>query len=173
MKVLTVLLFAVLTIPLVPAQQQSADATPDSAKPTAAHNKDKSKKEPATANPDKSAESAKPAEPPKSEEVTDKDKEEHFDVAEVPPIITHHQITLNGKTLNYTATTGRLPLKRPDGKIEGEMFFVAYTLDGQDAGKRPLTFAFNGGPGSASVWLHMGALGPKRVVLQSNGFMPA
>ena len=173
MKVLTVLLFAVLTIPLVPAQQQSADATPDSAKPTAAHNKDKSKKEPATANPDKSAESAKPAEPPKSEEVTDKDKEEHFDVAEVPPIITHHQITLNGKTLNYTATTGRLPLKRADGKIEGEMFFVAYTLDGQDAAKRPLTFAFNGGPGSASVWLHMGALGPKRVVLQSNGFMPA
>ena len=52
------------------------------------------------------------------------------------------------------------------------MFFVAYTLDGQDAGKRPLTFAFNGGPGSASVWLHMGALGPKRVVLQPNGFMP-
>jgi carboxypeptidase C (cathepsin A) len=75
--------------------------------------------------------------------------------------------------LNYTATVGRLPLKRGDGKIEAEMFFVAYTLDGQDVGKRPLTFAFNGGPGSASVWLHMGALGPKRVVLQSNGFMPA
>jgi carboxypeptidase C (cathepsin A) len=174
MKVLTVLLFAILTIPLVPAQQQSPNATPDSAKQAAAHNnKDKTKKEPAAANPDKSAESAKPAEPSKSEEVTDKDKEEHFDVSEVPPVITHHQITLNGKTLNYTATTGRLPLKRPDGKIEGEMFFVAYTLDGQDAGKRPLTFAFNGGPGSASVWLHMGALGPKRVVLQSNGFMPA
>jgi carboxypeptidase C (cathepsin A) len=174
MKVLTVLLLAILTIPLAAAQpQQSADATPDSPKPTAAHNKDKSKKEPAAANPDKSAESAKPAEPSKSEEVTDKDKEEHFDVSEVPPVITHHQITLNGKTLNYTATTGRLPLKRADGKIEGEMFFVAYTLDGQDAAKRPLTFAFNGGPGSASVWLHMGALGPKRVVLQSNGFMPA
>ncbi len=52
------------------------------------------------------------------------------------------------------------------------MFFVAYTLDGAEAGKRPLTFAFNGGPGSASVWLHMGALGPKRVVLQPTGFMP-
>ncbi len=88
-------------------------------------------------------------------------------------MVTHHQITVNGKTLAYTATTGRLPLKRPDGKIEAEMFFVAYTLDGQDAAKRPLTFAFNGGPGSASVWLHMGALGPKRVVLQPNGFMPA
>ncbi len=52
------------------------------------------------------------------------------------------------------------------------MFFVAYSLDGQNAGERPLTFAFNGGPGSASVWLHMGALGPKRVVLQPDGFMP-
>jgi len=52
------------------------------------------------------------------------------------------------------------------------MFFVAYTLDGQDAAKRPLTFAFNGGPGSASVWLHMGALGPRKVVLQPDGFMP-
>ena len=54
------------------------------------------------------------------------------------------------KLLKYTATTGRLPLKRGDGKIEAEMFFVAYTLDGQDAEKRPLTFAFNGGPGSAT-----------------------
>ena len=60
-------------------------------------------------------------------------------------------------------SAGRLPLKRGDGKTEAMMFFVAYTLDGQDAAKRPLTFAFNGGPGSASIWLHMGALGPKRV----------
>ena len=172
MKTFAVLLLAVLTIPLVTAQQeQSRDATPDNAKQAAAR-KTKSGQPPA-ANSDKSAESAKPAEPSKSEEVTDKDKEEHFDVAEVPPVVTHHQTTLNGKTLNYTATAGRLPLKRADGKIEAEMFFVAYTLDGQDVGKRALTFAFNGGPGSASVWLHMGALGPKRVVLQSNGFMPA
>jgi carboxypeptidase C (cathepsin A) len=60
--------------------------------------------------------------------------------------------------------------RRQDGSRN---VFVAYTLDGQEAGKRPLTFSFNGGPGSASVWLHMGALGPKRVVLQPNGFMPA
>jgi carboxypeptidase C (cathepsin A) len=105
-------------------------------------------------------------------EATDKDKEEHFDVTEVAPIVTHHQTTVDGKLLKYTATTGRLPIKRPDGKIEAEMFFVAYTLDGAEASNRPLTFAFNGGPGSASVWLHMGALGPKRVVLQPNGFMP-
>ena len=102
----------------------------------------------------------------------DKEKEEHYDMTEVPPAMTHHQITVAGKMLKYTATAGRLPIKRGDGKIEAEMFYVAYTLDGQDAAKRPLTFAFNGGPGSASLWLHMGALGPKRVVLQPDGFMP-
>jgi carboxypeptidase C (cathepsin A) len=102
---------------------------------------------------------------------TDKDKEE-YDVSEVPPVVTHHQLTLDGKLLKYTATTGRLPLKRGDGKIEAEMFFVAYTLDGQDAGKRPLTFAFNGGPGSATIWLHMGAWGPRRVAMQPEGFLP-
>jgi carboxypeptidase C (cathepsin A) len=113
------------------------------------------------------SESAKPG-----SEDKDKDKEEHYDVSEVPPVITHHQITLDGKVLKYTATAGRLPIKRDDGKIEAEMFFVAYTLDGQDVSKRPLTFAFNGGPGAATVWLHMGALGPKRVVLKPDGFMP-
>jgi carboxypeptidase C (cathepsin A) len=102
----------------------------------------------------------------------DKDKEEHYDMTEVPPVVTHHQLTVDGKLLKYTATTGRLPIKRGDGKIEAEMFYVAYTLDGADAAKRPLTFAFNGGPGSASIWLHMGALGPRKVVLQPDGFMP-
>jgi carboxypeptidase C (cathepsin A) len=176
MRILAVLFFAVLTIPYAVAQQsQSQDRTPESAT-QAASKKDRGKKEPtpaSAATPDKSAESGKPAEPPKGENSEATDKEEHYDVTEVQPVITHHQITLNGKTLSYTATAGRLPIKRGDGKIEAEMFFVAYTLDGQEAGKRPLTFAFNGGPGSASVWLHMGALGPKRVVLQPNGFMPA
>ena len=101
-----------------------------------------------------------------------KDETEHYDMTEVAPVVTHHQLTLDGKVLRYTATTGRLPIKRGDGKIRAEMFFVAYALDGQDNAKRPLTFAFNGGPGSASVWLHMGSVGPKQVVLQANGFMP-
>ncbi|MBI3476785.1 MAG: peptidase S10 [Acidobacteria bacterium] len=153
--------------------QPSPDKAADKAKPAAKEKKDKKEQaSPSTPAPDKTAESAKPAESPKSDgEAIDKD--EHFDVSEISPIVTHHQITVNGKALNYTATTGRLPIKRGDGKVEAEMFFVAYTVDGQDAGKRPLTFAFNGGPGSASIWLHMGALGPKRVVLESNGFMPA
>src|SRR5580692_3809736 len=119
--------------------------------------------------PDSSSEQ-KPA--PQGSFDKEKDKEEHYDMTEAAPVATHHQITVDGKLLKYTATAGRLPIKRGDGRIEAEMFYVAYTLDGQDAPKRPLTFAFNGGPGSASIWLHMGALGPKHVVLQPDGFMP-
>jgi len=155
MRTLRVLLFSVLTISAAIAQQdQSQGSAPESAAQAAAK---KDKKQPATtsaATADKAAESAKPAEA-KTEANEATDKEEHYDVAEVPPVVTHHQIALNGKTLNYTATTGRLPIKRGDGKTEAEMFFVAYTLDGQETARRPLTFAFNGGPGSASVWLHM------------------
>jgi carboxypeptidase C (cathepsin A) len=114
-----------------------------------------------------------PEQRPSTAQASDKDKEQHFDMTEIPPVVTHHQITVDGKLLKYTAAAGRLPIKRGDGKIEAEMFYVAYTLDGPDAAKRPVTFAFNGGPGSASIWLHMGALGPKHVVLQPDGFMPA
>ncbi len=124
------------------------------------------------AKPDSSSEPKPPAPQAFSDKDKEKDKEEHFDMTEVPPVATHHQITVDGKLLKYTATAGRLPIKRGDGKIEAQMFYVAYTVDGQEAAKRPLTFAFNGGPGSASIWLHMGALGPKHVVLQPDGFMP-
>ncbi|HZP22443.1 MAG TPA: peptidase S10 [Terriglobales bacterium] len=96
----------------------------------------------------------------------------HWDMAETTPVQSHHQITVNGRTLHYTATAGRLPIKDPTGKIDAEMFFVAYTLDGTDPARRPLTFSYNGGPGSASIWLHMGALGPRTVVLQPEGWMP-
>jgi carboxypeptidase C (cathepsin A) len=176
MRIVLALIISAFIAAAVVAQQDqpSQDKPAEKNKPAAAKEK-KDKKEQATppGAPDKAPEtSTKPAESPKPDgEATDKD--EHYDVTEVPPVVTHHQITLNGKTLSYNSTAGRLPIKRGDGKIEAEMFFVAYTLDGQDTGKRPLTFAFNGGPGSASVWLHMGALGPKRVVLEPNGFMPA
>lgn len=164
------LVTAAVTSPISVSQEPPTD----SQKPAPPKEK-KTKQATSTAAPEsKPQETGKPPETPKSETTENvADKEEHFDVSEVPPVVTHHQVTLNGKAFNYTATTGRLPIKRGDGKIEAEMFFVAYTLDGQEASKRPLTFAFNGGPGSASVWLHMGAIGPKRVVLQPNGFMPA
>jgi carboxypeptidase C (cathepsin A) len=137
------------------------------------------KKPAATTSAEKAAEPTSKPEPAEPKPVVretpadkEKDKEEHYDMTEVPPVVTHHQITVDGKPLKYAATAGRLPIKRGDGRIEAEMFYVAYTLDGQDAAKRPLTFAFNGGPGSASIWLHMGALGPRKVVLQPDGFMP-
>jgi carboxypeptidase C (cathepsin A) len=88
------------------------------------------------------------------------------------PVITHHKMMLAGKTLSYTATTGFMPMKDDQGKVEARMFYVAYTLDAPGP-KRPLTFAFNGGPGSATIWLHMGCFGPKRVKMKPNGFMPA
>jgi len=96
----------------------------------------------------------------------------HFDMTEAPPVVTHHEISVEGRTLRYTATAGRLPIKDLEGKIEAEMFFVAYTLDGTDPATRPLTFAYNGGPGAASIWLHMGALGPRKVVLEPEGWLP-
>ncbi|HSP36083.1 MAG TPA: peptidase S10 [Thermoanaerobaculia bacterium] len=96
----------------------------------------------------------------------------HFDMKETPASVTHHQVTVNGKLLRDTATAGRLPIRNGEGTTEALMFYVAYTLDGADAATRPLTFAYNGGPGSASVWLHMGALGPRTVVMGPEGFMP-
>lgn len=90
------------------------------------------------------------------------------------PVVTHHQIHVNGKILSYTATTGMMPLKDAKGQLEANLFYVAYTLDGvSDISKRPLMFAFNGGPGSASVWLHMGCIGPKRVKMNDDGSLPA
>ena len=87
---------------------------------------------------------------------------------------TKHEITVNGKKIPYTATAGTLVLKKDDGKPWANIFYVAYTRDDvTDATKRPLTFTFNGGPGSSSVWLHMGALGPKRVAMGPDGEQPA
>src|SRR5881394_3760314 len=92
---------------------------------------------------------------------------------EEPPVVTHHSITVGGKELKYTATTGMMPIKNRDGETEARMFFVAYTLDGvENRSQRALTFSFNGGPGSASVWLHMGCIGPRRVPMNADGTMP-
>jgi carboxypeptidase C (cathepsin A) len=142
-------------------------------KPGSQHASEQSSGKAAEKKPEQPPAAAETKAPEPAKAAEGDDKEQHFDMTEVPPVVTHHQTTVDGKVLKYTATAGRLPIKRADGKIEAEMFFVAYTLDGQDPSRRPLTFAFNGGPGSASVWLHMGAVGPKRVLLQPNGFMPA
>lgn len=91
---------------------------------------------------------------------------------EEPPVVTKHSITVGGKTISYTAIAGMMPIKNREGEVEARMFFTSYSLDGGGP-SRPLTFSFNGGPGSASVWLHMGAIGPKRVKMNADGSMPA
>jgi len=89
--------------------------------------------------------------------------------AEIPKpvqVVTHHDITINGHQIHYTATAGTFLLKNEEDKPIALFGFTAYTKDGTaSADNRPLTFAYNGGPGSSSIWLHMGALGPKKVVI--------
>jgi carboxypeptidase C (cathepsin A) len=84
--------------------------------------------------------------------------------------VTEHEVTIGGKIVKYRATAGYLVLKDEKEKARANLFFVAYTKLGEsDPAKRALTFSFNGGPGSSSVWLHLGALGPKRVVMTDKG----
>ncbi len=87
--------------------------------------------------------------------------------------ITQHSIDLNGKELNYTVTTGTIILKEEDiesgEKQKASIFYIAYTKDNELSPERPITFSFNGGPGSSSVWLHLGLAGPKRVLMGQDG----
>lgn len=79
-------------------------------------------------------------------------------------VTTTHSIVIDGKTVAYEAMAGKLSIKDDAQKSKAEMFFIAYTRTGMtELGKRPVTFCFNGGPGSSSVWLHLGMLGPKRI----------
>ena len=105
-------------------------------------------------------------------------------------VVTQHRLRIGGKEIKYTVTTGTIVLKEEpadrEKEWEGEkpraqVFFIAYTRDnnaeksakrGSALGNRPLTFSFNGGPGSSSVWLHLGVLGPRRVVLTDEGELP-
>jgi carboxypeptidase C (cathepsin A) len=83
---------------------------------------------------------------------------------------TKHTIKVGNTPLEYTATAGTIELKEEGGKPLAGVFFVAYTKNGVlDLAKRPITFTFNGGPGSSSVWLHMGAFAPKKVKLDDDG----
>jgi carboxypeptidase C (cathepsin A) len=88
--------------------------------------------------------------------------------------ITDHAIKINGQMIEYTAIAGIMALKdEKNNNPKASIFFVAYLKKNSPAEKpRPLTFCFNGGPGAASVWLHMGALGPKRVSLDQDKFTP-
>jgi carboxypeptidase C (cathepsin A) len=88
--------------------------------------------------------------------------------------VTHHEAAFAGKPLAYTATAGFLPLKSGDkGETVARIFVVAYTADGAAPAERPVTFLFNGGPGAASAYLHLGAVGPRAIVFAADGRAPA
>ena len=82
-----------------------------------------------------------------------------------PMVVRHHQIAVGGRTLAYTTRAGRLPIRDNDaGDVHAQMFFVSYTVDRTDsAARRPITFAWNGGPGSNAALVHLIGFGPKRI----------
>ncbi|HKM89671.1 MAG TPA: hypothetical protein VJX29_03575 [Candidatus Acidoferrales bacterium] len=105
---------------------------------------------------------AKPAEPAEKKEPP---KEESS--------VTEHSIKIGGQTINYTATFGSILIKDEKDEPTALIFFIAYTKsDAKEMSERPLTFIYNGGPGSASAWLHMGAFGPRRIVTDDAHFTP-
>ena len=84
--------------------------------------------------------------------------------------VTHHQFNTAAGSFTYTATAGYMPVKDEKDSLKAKLFFVSYTRDGvANTAKRPVLFAFNGGPGSSSVWLHMGLIGPERVLMTDSG----
>ena len=102
-----------------------------------------------------------------------------FTLARIPdathaPVCVTNTVTIDGEPVTYTAETGMLPVLKADGTSRASLFYVAYTRQGvANKAARPVTFCFNGGPGSASVWLHLGALGPRRVKMNPDGSLPA
>ena len=102
-----------------------------------------------------------------------------FAAARIPdanhePVRVTNAVTIAGQRVIYTAETGMLPVLKSDGATRASIFYVAYTrLDQTNAAPRPVTFCFNGGPGSASIWLHLGALGPRRAKMNADGSQPA
>lgn len=86
-----------------------------------------------------------------------------------PDAVTHHTLSLDGKTLAYTARAGTITLRTQDDQPQLRMFYTAYTLDGSALEHRPVTFIYNGGPGSSTMWLRMGSVGPVRVQTADGG----
>ena len=93
-------------------------------------------------------------------------KEQWMRLPKAESSVTQHHLNVGGRTIDYTATAGTLIVRDEEDKPWASIGYVAYVRQGaKDGGARPITFAFNGGPGSSSLWLHMGVLGPRRVVV--------
>ena len=98
-----------------------------------------------------------------------KDKDEQ-DIPEAKQVVTEHSATIGGRKIEYKVTAGTMLMKNDDEEPVALMGFTAYEKKGADKTTRPVMFAYNGGPGSASLWLHMGILGPQRAIVQDAGF---
>ena len=83
--------------------------------------------------------------------------------------VTHHSLVIDGQTINYTARAGTITLRNGTDQPTARVFYPAYTRDGVDSSKRPVTFFWNGGPGSSTIWLRMGSFGPVRVQTADGG----
>ena len=129
---------------------------------------DENQSSPAPESADAKKTEAKKPEAKKEEPKSDK-KEPKDEISE-----TTNSVTINGAKVNYRAMAGTIVMKDEEDKPHSTIFFIAYTrLDGNtNLSRRPITFSFNGGPGSSSVWLHLGALGPRRVFLRDDGGLP-
>ena len=88
-------------------------------------------------------------------------------------VVTHHSITIGGQRIDYDARVGNIILRDTADEPIGNLFYISYTRQGvKDASRRPITFAYNGGPGSSSIWVHMGAFGPRRVAIPDTTHAP-
>ena len=86
-------------------------------------------------------------------------------------VTTKGSVTIKGKLVPYTATAGKMPVWDEDGNAIAGLFYVYYQRsDIKDKSKRPLVFSFNGGPGAASVWMHLGYTGPQRIKISEEGY---
>ena len=122
------------------------------------------------------AQDSKPAEPPKDGEKKEEKKDDKKDAKKDAPKETKGSVKIAGKDVYYVAKTGTLPLLKDDGTPRADVFYVYYAATNADGkplaetdSSRPVMFCFNGGPGSAAVWLHFGGLGPKKIALPPDG----
>jgi carboxypeptidase C (cathepsin A) len=118
----------------------------------------------------------RPDEPARAQPDEPRDQKRTYEVAgeaESKISQTSHTARVGSQQIKYTATAGTLPIRLDNGDLAARMFFVAYTRDGSEARTRPVAFLFNGGPGSASIWLHMGSFAPVKAEMAAEGFQPA
>jgi carboxypeptidase C (cathepsin A) len=114
-----------------------------------------------------------PPQTPPTPAASDAPRVETAGAAEEKISQTQHSVRVDGHEIKYTATAGTLPIRLDNGQVAARMFFAAYTRDGEDVKTRPIAFLYNGGPGAATIWLHMGSFAPKHVQMADEGFQPA